>query len=163
MLENYYTNKEDGVERHMISLILASKYMCKSVQKWGLVSNKTFSLQFPKFLDDKLVSHFIRGYFDGDGCACIYIDNSKKISRKRFITSIMSSYNFCIGMKEYLENNCEIKFNVIILSGHDSRNGLIRSFSNKENKKFMEYIYKDADLFMKRKYDKYKEFFRKIN
>ena len=75
----------------------------------------------------------------------------------------MSSYNFCIGMKEYLENNCEIKFNVIILSGHDSRNGLIRSFSNKENKKFMEYIYKDADLFMKRIYDKYKEFFRKIN
>lgn len=42
----------------------------------------------------------------------------------------------------------------------DIRNGLIRSFSNKENIKFMNYIYKDADLFMKRKYNKYKEFFK---
>lgn len=160
LFENYYTNKEDRVERHMVSLILASKYMCESIQKWGLVPNKTFTIEFPDFLQDELVSHFIRGYFDGDGCACICKDSSKKIPGKRFITSIMSSYKFCIGMQKFLKEKQDINFNVSHPSKKDIRNGLIRSFSNKENIKFMNYIYKDADLFMKRKYNKYKEFFK---
>ena len=112
LFENYYTNKEDRVERHMISLILASKYMCESIQKWGLVPNKTFTIEFPDFLQDELISHFIRGYFDGDGCACICKDSSKKIPGKRFITSIMSSYKFCIGMQKFLKEKQDINFNV---------------------------------------------------
>jgi len=32
---------------------------------------------------------------------------------------------------------------------------LLRSSSNIETKKFFEYIYKDADLYMKRKYNKF--------
>lgn len=161
LFENYYTNKKDGVERHMITLILASKYMCQMVQKCGLTTAKTFSIEFPKFLPDELVSHFIRGCFDGDGCACITTDKNKK--KNRFITSIMSSYIFCVGMQKYLKEQVDINFSVSYPSGKSKNNGLIRSFSKQENKKFMDYIYKNADLYMKRKYNKYIEFFDKTN
>lgn len=36
--------------------------------KHGCVENKSLILQFPKTVPEKLMSHFIRGYFDGDGC-----------------------------------------------------------------------------------------------
>jgi hypothetical protein len=70
-------NKHDGKPRELESLILASKHMSETIKKWGLVPNKTFTLEFPKFLSDNLVCHFIRGYFDGDGCAWIGANHNK--------------------------------------------------------------------------------------
>lgn len=55
----------------MLILAMASKHMCESLEKWGLTQNKTFTITFPDFLKEDLISHFVRGYFDGDGCACI--------------------------------------------------------------------------------------------
>ena len=63
------------------------------------------------------------------------------------------------GMKDGLKTQ-NINFNVNKVRGKKDENALIRSSSNKENKKFMEYIYKDADLYMQRKYEKFLTFFK---
>ena len=150
-------NKHDRKPRELESLILASKHMSETIKKWGLIPNKTFTLEFPKFLSDNLVSHFIRGYFDGDGCA--YIE--KRVDRQdRLFVSIMSSTKFCYGMQQYLEK-IGLKMNVNHPTDKNENNSIIRTTKKDNVKKFMDYIYKDADLYMERKRKKFEEFFVK--
>ena len=153
-----YVNKYDGVERHMVNMTLASSHMCDMLEKWGMHQNKTFNINFPEFLDDELYSHFIRGYFDGDGCACIVKDNRNNKIRYRLQVTMMSSLLLCKGMEEHLLQE-GIIFHTNHPTGKSELNGLIRSGSNIQTKKFMEYIYKDADLYMDRKYQVFKEYF----
>lgn len=150
-----YINNYDGKERHMSEVIFASKHMCESLEKLGVIQNKTFTITFPNFLKENLYPHFIRGLFDGDGCASIYNDED----RERFMVSIMSTKALCDGMKDFLKTQ-NINFNVNKVRGKKDENALIRSGSNKENKKFMEYIYKNADLYMQRKHEKFITFFK---
>ena len=144
----------DGIERRIVSLVLNGDKTCSNFEKWGCPPAKTFLIDFPNFLSDDLYSHFIRGYFDGDGCACVLSDGG-------FTVSIMSSTQFCLGLQKYLLEKQEIKFMVNQPTGKKEGNKIIRSHSKKECKKFMDFIYKDADLYMKRKKDKFKEYFEK--
>ena len=157
-----YINKSDEIERHMSELNFASKHMCEQLEKFGMIQNKTFSIDFPKFLSEELISHFIRGYFDGDGCACLFKDNTRKLG-KSFQISMMSSIQLCEHMQEYLSNKQNIHFKVNHPCGKKEENGIIRSHSKEEIKKFINYIYKDADLYMERKYEKCLEILEKIN
>ena len=43
----------------------------------GCIPNKSLTLTFPDFINDELLPHFIRGYFDGDGC--IWNGKRKKV------------------------------------------------------------------------------------
>lgn len=46
-----------------------SKKIAKDLQRFGIVSAKTYIYNIPeKILEHKLFNHFLRGYFDGDGC-----------------------------------------------------------------------------------------------
>lgn len=45
-----------------------SKKLCLDLTRLGAVRNKSLILTFPKCITDKLMSSFILGYFDGDGC-----------------------------------------------------------------------------------------------
>jgi intein-encoded DNA endonuclease-like protein len=46
--------------------------MVADLEKWGCVENKTFKLNFPDFISEELIPHFIRGYFDGDGSVFLH-------------------------------------------------------------------------------------------
>lgn len=74
----------DGTERRIVSLVLNGDKTCSNFEKWGCPPAKTFLIDFPDFLREDLYSHFIRGYFDGDGCACVLSDGG-------FTVTIMSS------------------------------------------------------------------------
>ena len=157
-VKNTPHNSEKFVERHMVILSLSSKYMSDTVEKWGLIPRKTFDLVFPDFLAEDLYSHLIRGYLDGDGWVSLRTTNEKH-PRQRLGVGMMSSMNFCLGMQKYLKEKQNINFNVIHPSGANEKNGVIRSSSKKETKKFMDFIYKDAELYMERKYNNFKKFF----
>ncbi len=42
--------------------------MCNDLIGHGATIRKSLTLTFPTHLDEKLIKHFLRGYFDGDGC-----------------------------------------------------------------------------------------------
>ena len=115
-------NKNDGKPRELESLILASKHMSETIKKWGLVPNKTFTLSFPEFLPDELISHFIRGYFDGDGCAWIGANHNK--NGKRMQVTIMSSMIFCKKLKEYISYKLNIFTSLSVPTNGKKENGL---------------------------------------
>ena len=45
-----------------------NRKLCEDLTKLGATPRKSLTLKFPFFLDERLLPHFIRGYFDGDGC-----------------------------------------------------------------------------------------------
>ena len=66
-------------------------------------------------------------------------------------------------MQEYLSTKHKIYFRVNHPFGKSELNGIIRSTSKEDIKNFINYIYKDANLYMERKYKKCLDFLKKIN
>lgn len=78
--------------------------------KHGCIPNKSLKLKFPTTVPDKLIRHFVRGYFDGDGsiaknedrCTLIstqeFCDELKKIVKE--LLSVNSSIMYCHNKKD---------------------------------------------------------------
>ena len=112
----------------------------------GCSPHKTFDITFPKFLNEELKPHFIRGYIDGDGC--IYVKN-KKISLE-----ILGTEEFLKGYKEWAnEGNSKI-YSI----NHSDIKRVINS--NKQALNILKRIYDNATIFLERKYKKYIDFCR---
>lgn len=115
----------------------------KDLIRHGCVSKKTFTIRLPE-LDTKIIRHFIRGYFDGDG-------NIYKIKNRpnSFSISIASNIDFIKDLKN------------IIGYGELKKHGniyLLIISRIEEVKKFYHYIYDGSTFYLKRK----KEIFQKI-
>lgn len=124
-----------------------SKKMAQDLINLGCTPRKTHTCQFPNIRQD-LINHFVRGYFDGDGCA--YWNLMKKHITPQLQLSICGTYDFLTKLKEILNINTKLNFhtNIYVLS----------AAGNKQCKKIVDWMYKDATIYLQRKYDKiYKE------
>lgn len=142
-----YSNKHDGGYnyKNQYRLLMFSRHMSQVLHDKGMPQNKSLILQWPTFLRDDLISHFLRGYIDGDG-------HLRKIGH---FVSLVSTEGFCSLAKEHIENKLGIKCNIIDAPCH---NGVTRQLiiSKKENTKpFLDYIYQDSELYLQRKYQIY--------
>ena len=145
------SNKHDFgyTYKNQYRLNLFSSYMCKVLSEKGMVQNKSLVLEFPDWLDENLYSHFIRGYFDGDGS--IHFSDKYKNS----ILTITSTENFCLKIKNYVENILSINTYIADASSH---NGITKVFGISgvnQIKTFLDWLYNDADIYLERKYLKY--------
>ena len=70
-------------------IIVGSKKACEDLIKLGCTPKKSLILKFPKNIREDLLSHFIRGYFDGDGSISI----CKNTNRLKTIC-ILGTLNF---------------------------------------------------------------------
>lgn len=61
-------------ENAKVSFRVASRHMCTSLSMLNCVRNKTFTLEPPNLASD-MIPHFVRGFFDGDGC--IYLNKKE--------------------------------------------------------------------------------------
>lgn len=133
-----------GISRaRMLHLAIYSSKLVNSIKKKGIHSRKTFTITKPD-IDENLISHFVRGYFDGDGS---FIFFEKKRNTSSFACASDSFRNFLI---ETLSNNgINIKY----------YGGIKLEITNKfDNLNFYNYIYKNATIFLNRKKQKYEEF-----
>ena len=129
--------------------------MTKDLIDLGCVPAKSKILQFPNEnqVPMNLLSHFIRGYFDGDGYVGLTTANGKPNTRYGF--SITSSISFCDQLSKIINNILNVNSKsdkAICLSVKTLRIGKRKNF-----KIFMEWIYKDATIYLQRKYDTYQK------
>jgi intein/homing endonuclease len=82
----------------------------KKTQKLGVIQAKTHTLTFPDFLKEDLIRHFIRGYFDGDGCLTGSYENYKNKEKKYFAwcISIVGTTTFLNKIGEILKNEINV-------------------------------------------------------
>ena len=66
-----YRNGKTYESRGIYRLRIGSKKMFNDLLKLGLSPRKSLTIKFPDDIPDNCLNHFIRGYFDGDGCITI--------------------------------------------------------------------------------------------
>lgn len=133
-------------------LCINDEYISNQLEKLGVVNAKSLILRFPTFLDESLYSHFLRGYFDGDGC--IYYDQN----RDKCQVNIVGTYEFCSTVSNILSVfDCKHSIYHPKQSG-ESNTYVLRTCGNKSSYIFLSWMYKDADIKMNRKYRKYLDF-----
>lgn len=145
-------------ETHKIQyrICISNKHIVQQIQKIGVFPNKSFKIRLPtnEQVPKELLHHFIRGYFDGDGCISIYNIKNKY---KSCSVSIISNEYFLKELQEIFIN--EIGLNKTKIQ-KDNRHNNIQSmvYGGMNNcKKIKEYLYKSATIYLNRKYEKFKE------
>jgi uncharacterized protein YktA (UPF0223 family) len=134
-------------------LVIDNVYMSKQLAKLGCHQAKSKSLSFPKFLNEDLISHFIRGVFDGDGCISL---NKLKNGTKKTLFSIIGYRPFISAINEIITNKCNLNCNKLIDYKNKSSDIATLAYSGcRQNMKIREYLYKDAKIYLKRKYNKF--------
>lgn len=134
-------------------LDICNKHIVLRLHELGIIPNKTFTIKFPEWLSQNLYSHFIRGYFDGDGCLT---HGTIRRGKTQAAISIAGTSDFCYSLSDIIEHECGVTAHVNNTGGNC--NPLIKvltAHGNIKCKKILDYIYRDADLKLERKYQKY--------
>ena len=130
-------------------ILITSQKTVDDLKDKGVVENKTNILKFPteEQVPKELIPHFIRGYFDGDGCICYYYQKEKY---KTYQINFVGTKDFIDGLKSYLKLDlkCYTKNNVTYQ---------LNVGGNNKVKKIMNMFYKNAKIFLDRKHEKYLE------
>lgn len=137
-------------------LTLFSKTMCDDLIKLGCVPRKSLILKFPteKQVPNHLLSHFVRGYFDGDGCFSVGSKNGS--------VTIVSTDDFCQAVKLIIKEKLNINCCIYKTRSSKINNTTTRTLSipgRFQVEKFLEWIYSDSNFYLNRKYDKYKNWY----
>lgn len=133
---NYPIKREKGTNCYYLSISRAS--IAHDLVRIGCTQQKSLTLRFPEWLREDLCHHFIRGYFDGDGC--ISINNP--------VVNFVGSFEFTKALQEILMKECFLNRVRIKPSGRAyelAYGGRLQAL------KIAEYLYNNATIFLSRK------------
>lgn len=157
-IDEHITSGRNGMKVHAhesYGVDITSSQLCKDLVDLGFGYNKTYSELHIPIIPKELIRHFIRGYFDGDGCITggVYQDKNRPNPRVRIHVNIdgktLSIFNDFL--KFFSDNN--IKMNINYLK-RDSMYRICTS-SKKEVEKIFHLLYDDSNFYMSRKYKKF--------
>lgn len=140
-------SKEKNKRFHMCSIRIFSLTMYNSLTRQGFTSEKSYHFKIPTF-DEHLMRHYLRGYFDGDGCFCY---TNKNLSAG-FITSSLELNN---DIQEILKKNNLNYSTCNYISDFQTPMYRINFTKEKYKIQFLDWIYKDSNVYLDRKYNKY--------
>jgi len=126
------------------------------LNQYELFQNKTFRTKVSNKIPSHMMRHFVRGYFDGDGCICHYSKN--KIQRVTFT----GEEDFLFSIKNVIKNfEIETKDNIRKGSGKNKSFNL--NYNSKEQlPKIYNLFYKDANIYLERKRIKFDQVLENI-
>lgn len=132
---------------------IKDKKMALDLADKGCVNNKSFVLTFPPEdkLPKELYAHFIRGYFDGDGCLTWSV-SGKNRSRNYKI-------NF-VGTEVFLNKVKEVLKKENLALEHHNNYCVLNISGNRQVFSILNFLYKDSydDICLTRKRQKYYDF-----
>jgi hypothetical protein len=138
-------------EYYSSNFIINSKKMCYDLSLYNIVPKKTYIYEMPDWLiNHNLIHHFIRGYIDGDGSFSFNKRNDEIVSVK---LSLIGASKVVFQIFNILNNKCNTRFGGFSEKSHKRFwfNSLI------DLEKIIDFLYKDATIFLERKYNKAKE------
>lgn len=148
-----YTGCTHGVETEYSRLYLTSDKMFDDLSNNGVRENKTFTVEFPgkHIVPHHLLHHFIRGYFDGDGSFSKNGDNYKL----DYSIKICGTAEMLNGIK----NAAGVGYTVNLLKryDYDKNNWYLHLSKQKDVLILADIMYKDATIFLDRKYKRYEQ------
>lgn len=140
----YFRKRGEEHWDDQIEIRVKNKHFVDALNNLGVVPRKGAILTFPdvpNVLPHKLVRHFIRGYFDGDGCAYV---SPKGYGRAFFVGTLpfLSDVNFFIGIHGKKINQ--------------GQNTYILRYAGKYQFGWLyDFFYEDATVYLERKMEKF--------
>ena len=133
---------------------ITSSELCNDLVNLQIGYNKSYSdLHIPN-IPQELIRHFIRGYFDGDGCFTIWLSQEKgksdRVRGKFYICAKSASI-----LNEFIKffSLHDVKLNLNYLKRDDMYR--IATSSRKEVQKIYNILYKDSYFYLSRKFNKF--------
>lgn len=150
----YCQYKEGDTHQNYHSIKIYSKKFSKDLAKHGCIQRKTHVLTYPD-IDTKWDSHFIRGYFDGDGC--IHIPKQEK-KRANVGFMLCGTKTFLTQVQQIIIKNIHLnktKLNI-------NKNTAVLGYYGKCSiVKIKMWLYQDATIYLDRKYQKFQQVYNK--
>ncbi len=132
---------------HMCVIRIFSIIMYDTLVELGFANNKSYDFTIPNIRHD-LIRHYLRGYFDGDGCFCL--------SNKSFGVSFITASE---RLNDDIINICKLNnIDIHDYSYIDDYGVIIHRptiTKNSDKIQLLDYMYKDCSIYLDRKYKKY--------
>lgn len=161
-LTKEHKNRQTGyVSKPMANLRIKSAKIANTLTKYNIGNKKTYNNDIDlSFIPEKYFFHFLRGYFDGDGCVCVTNGTRKytlKNGEEKYYT--YQNYNWNIisfnerhlyFIKDFLKKY-NIKSNIL----KNKKCYLIEINKKEDFFKMRDLLYKDSNFYLTRKKEKY--------
>jgi len=147
MDSNYVIHKING-NRKLYRLTISRQEIVNDLLKLGVIPNKSLIMQFP-IIQEVNLFHFVRGYFDADGHIRIAgncVDIVFTSGSKSFLESLSKRLKI-FEINSRVHSQCNYKWFYL-------------NILNESREIFYNHLYKDADIFLKRKYNTFLVFFK---
>lgn len=140
---NYCPKVTSGKVYDLYRLEVFSDHMKETLIQKGCTPRKSTTLTFPDehIVPSDLIRHFIRGYFEGDGCVCF--------TNRTHIVSLLGTYDFLDGVK--CISKCFGNANPIKAG---KRSVYTVGKNNRGSIAFLHYMYDGAIIYLERKHSK---------
>lgn len=140
----------------LFTLDINCRKLCSDLEYLGLTI-KDERISIPN-IPENLIPHFIRGYFDSDGCLSIYTQqmNNSKINRQEL--SFTGNPEFIITLQNHLTNTLNLSETKIKTYKRTSKAVTLRYGKISDIQKIYDYLYKNSTRFLKSKHQKFIEF-----
>lgn len=144
-------------DKTVAQLDINCRPLCNALSLLGY-DVKTKRTSLPQ-IDQDLIPHFIRGYFDGDGCLSLYTQKIKKWTVNKQEFSITGSKIFIEKIKKILTENAHVTPEIAIKFYKKSQfSASVRYGKISDIVKLYEYLYQNANVYLETKHQKFVEF-----
>lgn len=142
--------KEYGSSRVCISCTK----MCEDLIRHGATQRKSLTLKFPQHIHMDLLKHFLRGYFDGDGCI------SYRKGYDNYRIALVGTEDFLSGFLNYFK-----KYNVrcVKMQQKSGQNAFQLEKAGLDCILILNHLYEEANVYLERKFDLYLDAIEKTN
>lgn len=146
-------NKIILIDNKAAYLSLNTRIFANHLIDKGCTERKTSTVKFPYFLDKKLVRHFIRGYFDGDGSISTSQTRYKGVIQARrsaMLNFVSGSDDMLRSIADIIIEKCKTKPRKIY-KYKDNNFGYIIWWTKNDITSIYNYFYKDSSVYLERK------------
>lgn len=150
--------REPMPNKYVSILNINSRPLCMSLEKlgYGIKSKRIHIPPIPK----QLIRHFIRGYFDGDGCLSLYTQKCKKwiVNRQEF--SITGNPVLINEIQNVLSQETTISQKVHPKPYKRTIKVVSLRYGKKDDiDTLFHYMYDDSSVYMQSKYQKFIDYY----
>lgn len=146
----YYLSKNKN-HSSTYMLQIRNKKLSSDLYKYGIIDNKSLKLKYPTWLRKDLHRHYIRGYFEGDGCISKIFPKGKCICWSQIGTKW-----FLKEHKKTIYKQLKILGTKIRLKNKKNNITCYYTFTDKRKLyKLYKYLYSGCNYFLSRKKEKF--------
>lgn len=144
------------------TLSITSKQIVEDLKNLGLTNRKTWNMPKQIKVQDDLLCHFFRGLIDGDGSVCVYF-NKKEKKNKLYIAITGGDYDFLDLCDSIISQIIKCNKHKIQKSKENYGNSYYIKWTDNQALRLNEFLYKNANIYMNRKYENAKKFLGRIS